>query len=79
MYFLVARLANPQADDIAEMFSGQFEGDILMTDEELEMRNVESRTGLIDTRYRWLNYEVPYFIETQYFSKFSNSKKTSII
>ena len=66
----MARLANPQPDDIAEMFSGQFEGDILMTEEELMERNINARTGLIDTRYRWLNYEVPYFIETQYFSKF---------
>lgn len=65
---LVARLANLKPEDHAEYLSGQFEGDILMTDEEL--RQLQSKTGLIDTRFRWLNNEVPYWIETDFFGKF---------
>ena len=46
--------------------SGKFEGDIMLTDEEL-------RNGLINTARRWPNRTVPFFIDPV-FSKYSSTK-----
>lgn len=45
----------------AEEMSGQFQGDMVLTTEQKEnLFGVASRTGLIDTRYRWPDNLVPY-------------------
>jgi hypothetical protein len=46
--------------------SGKFEGDIVLTDEEL-------RNGLINTARRWPRKTVPFFIDPV-FSKYSSTK-----
>ena len=56
---------------MAEELSGQFQGDILITEEQLKeaTENVKSvsKTGLRDTKYRWVDNIVPYEIDESYF------------
>lgn len=52
---LVHRLNNLQPGEIAEEFSGQFQGDILLTYKQL----LSLRNGWITEKYRWLNQTVP--------------------
>lgn len=72
---LVERLKNLGPDDNAELLSGQFEGDIVMSPEEFEILTGGSRggrTGLIDTRRYWTDKTVPYLIRESDFSEFIN-------
>jgi hypothetical protein len=59
-------LNNLGPDDNAELYGGQFQGDIVIPLN--EDRNV--RTGLRDTRFRWTNNVVPYLIQETDFGKF---------
>lgn len=63
--FSVERLSNLGPDDNAELYGGQFQGDIVIPLE--DDRNV--RTGLRDTRFRWTNNVVPYLIREEDFGK----------
>lgn len=65
----VIKLCNKfiQTDKYPELFSGHFEGDIIMNDKLRSL--IHGRTGLIDTSYRWENGIVPYYINSLYFSK----------
>jgi hypothetical protein len=67
----VERLRHLGKSDLAEELSGQYQGDIVLTPEQLiEYRrgSKASKTGLIDTFYRWRNNTVPYEIDAKYFS-----------
>lgn len=68
----VKRLNNLGPNDLAEELSGQFEGDMVMSPEEIEelvSGGRGGRTGLINTRFRWPNNIVPYTIREEDFSK----------
>ena len=58
---------------MAEELSGQFQGDILITEEQLQEAadNVKSgsKTGLRDSKYRWKDNIVPYHIMESFFGK----------
>lgn len=74
-FVTVERLSNLQETDLAEELSGQFQGDILITEEQLQETadNIKSgKTGLRDTKYRWKDNIVPYQINETYFSKFNH-------
>lgn len=59
----MAKLAAGNPSGNAEEVSGQFEGDIILNDEQMNaIMGKSPRTGLIDTRYRWPNNEVPYVL-----------------
>jgi len=64
-------LNNLGPNDLAEELSGQFEGDIIISPEDLEELLSErgGRTGLIDERYRWTDNVVPYYVNRSHFSK----------
>ncbi|XP_055626256.1 seminal metalloprotease 1-like [Toxorhynchites rutilus septentrionalis] len=63
----VARLQNLQPGDLAEELSGQFEGDMILTDEQyLELFR---RNGMIANKYRWPENTVYYEIEEEYFTE----------
>lgn len=53
---------------MAEEFSGQFEGDILMADSDI--RNFRSADRIWVNNFKWEDNVVPYSIDTQTFSKF---------
>lgn len=53
--------------DHAEELSGQFEGDIVMS--EADIMRLQSKTGLVNTAFRWRDNIVPYEIESYYFSE----------
>lgn len=71
-YFTVERLNNLDPNDLAYLYSGQFEGDIVISEEELEamFNGRGGRSGLIDERYRWTDNIVPYEINETQFSKY---------
>lgn len=48
------------SDDDAEMLAGEYEGDMILTDEQIAL--LDSRTGRLNTKYRWPNNIVPYYI-----------------
>jgi len=65
----IEKLKNLQEDDNAELYSGQYQGDMVMTEEDIQELETgkSSKTGLIAARYRWENNEVPYrIIESQF-------------
>lgn len=66
----VERLRHLSVNDLAEELSGQYQGDIVITPEQLQLSR-RGKTGLIDTRYRWPDNTLPYWIDERYFSKYS--------
>ncbi|CAO1442387.1 unnamed protein product [Diamesa tonsa] len=69
--YQIERLRNLKETDLAEELSGQFQGDIIISEEQLQEAadNVKSgsKTGLRDSKYRWKNNIVPYHINESYF------------
>lgn len=66
-------MKNLGPDDYAELLSGQFEGDMVLSPEEIELLIGEGRggrTGLIDRNVRWTDNIVPYQIREEDFSKY---------
>ncbi|KAG5677775.1 hypothetical protein PVAND_007506 [Polypedilum vanderplanki] len=62
------RLMNLSPYENAEELSGQFEGDIIISPKQLnELFKQNSKTGLIDLKYRWTNNIVPYQIKVKDF------------
>lgn len=57
---LVERLQNLRPGELAEELSGQFEGDIILSDDQWKALNLADRNGLIDTTYRWQDRIVPF-------------------
>lgn len=69
---LVDRLQAISEDDLAEELSGQYQGDILMTDEQMELyrsKKIATRNGLVQKRYRWDGARVPFTIVKHYYGK----------
>lgn len=69
---LVERLQNLGPDDWAELLSGQFEGDMVLSPEEIELLTGGGRggrTGLSDKKYRWKDNIIPYTIREADFSE----------
>uniref|UniRef100_A0A1Q3FQ05 Metalloendopeptidase n=1 Tax=Culex tarsalis TaxID=7177 RepID=A0A1Q3FQ05_CULTA len=64
----IARLHNPQPGDLAEELSGQFEGDIVLTEAQEDAIVKGKRNGLIDVVNRWPNNVVPYEIVEEHFT-----------
>ncbi|XP_063698166.1 seminal metalloprotease 1-like [Culicoides brevitarsis] len=52
--------------DNAEMYSGQFEGDIVLTQD--QVADLLSRNGLVRESKRWINNTVPYLIRSSDFT-----------
>ena len=52
-----------------EELAGEFEGDMVLTDE--QTINLMSKTGLINTKYRWPNAVIPYVIGYEYSEYFN--------
>jgi hypothetical protein len=70
----VERLKNLGADDLAELYSGQFEGDMVMSQEEIDqLLGRRGRTGLTYEYLHWTNKEVPYTIREKDFSESDDS------
>lgn len=65
------RLRRIKKDDLAEELSGQYQGDLVMTKEQMnEYRGGKQRkTGIKDTFYRWKDLTVPYWINETFFGK----------
>jgi len=60
----LALIASGNYKQNIEELSEQFEGDILLTPEQEDILSGKSRTGLIDTRYRWPDNVVYYSLST---------------
>jgi hypothetical protein len=64
-------LHNRSPNERPEFLSGQFQGDIVLTKEQIEdLNDVTDRTGLIDKRYNWPNAVVYIQISPNTFSEF---------
>jgi hypothetical protein len=66
----VEKLEHLGYNELAEEYSGQFEGDMIISQEQLNEMESDRRNGFRDTRYRWKNRQIPYKIETWVFSEF---------
>lgn len=66
----IARLQNLQPGELAEELSGQFEGDIVLTEEQEDVLVKGRRNGMINLARRWPNNVVPYDIVEEHFSEF---------
>lgn len=63
-------------DELAEELSGQYQGDIVLSPEEireLEQPGRNGRTGMINERYLWDDNLIPYRIQEEDFSKYLRS------
>lgn len=56
----IALIASGQHLQKIEELSGQFEGDLVLTDLQKQAINGHLRNGLINTTYRWENNIIPY-------------------
>jgi len=64
----VELLQNLPDGEPAEQWSGQFQGDIIISERQLrEFAERKGRTGLVETRFRWPNDTVPVLIVDGYF------------
>ncbi|XP_029720897.2 seminal metalloprotease 1 [Aedes albopictus] len=63
----IARLQNLQPGELAEELSGQFEGDMILTEE--QFLETYRRNGMINESYRWPQNTVFYDIDDTYFSR----------
>lgn len=60
--YVVAIIESGSYKQNIEELSGQFEGDMVLTNDQERMLKGLDRTGLIDTSYRWPNNTVPYIL-----------------
>ncbi|XP_035903575.1 seminal metalloprotease 1-like [Anopheles stephensi] len=63
-----ARLRNLRPDELAEELSGQFEGDIVLSEEQERSILSNKRNGLIASTYRWPENTVPFEIVEEDFT-----------
>lgn len=71
---LVEKLKNLSDDDVAELYSGQYQGDIVISDEEileLEGNGRNGKTGLLNEDRMWPGGIIPYRVNESHFSKFN--------
>lgn len=69
---LVEKLKNLSEDDVAELYSGQYQGDIVISDEEilqLESNGRNGKTGLIHPDRMWPDGVIPYRVNEEHFSE----------
>uniref|UniRef100_A0A182QCA5 Metalloendopeptidase n=1 Tax=Anopheles farauti TaxID=69004 RepID=A0A182QCA5_9DIPT len=64
----IARLRNLRPDELAEELSGQFEGDIVLSEEQERSLLSNKRNGLIAATYRWPGNTVPVMIVEEDFT-----------
>ncbi|XP_065090087.1 blastula protease 10-like [Ochlerotatus camptorhynchus] len=64
----IKRLRSLQPDDLKEEFSGQFEGDIVLTEEQENAIFSLSRNGRVNLAYRWPNKVIPFVITEDHFT-----------
>lgn len=71
LWILVERLRHITKNDLAEQLSGQYQGDLILTQEQLKnyRGRKQEKTGIKDAFYRWKDQIVPYWINETYFSK----------
>lgn len=74
IYISVEKLESLDGNELAEVFSGQYQGDMIISEEGLkDYRARKARNDdLIDTEYRWDDGIVPYQIVEAHFSNQSN-------
>ena len=60
-------MKNLSPKDLAEELSGQFEGDMVLNQE--QMTDIVYKNGLIADKYRWKDNTVHYYINEDHFSK----------
>ncbi|XP_063698168.1 zinc metalloproteinase nas-4-like [Culicoides brevitarsis] len=60
------KLKHLTKNDNIEVYSGQFEGDIVLTQEQLE--SLMGKNGIIKETKRWINHTVPYVIKENNFN-----------
>ncbi|EAT33220.1 AAEL011550-PA [Aedes aegypti] len=63
----IARLQNLKPGELAEELSGQFEGDMILTEQQFS--EIYRRNGMIDEKYRWPLNTVFYEIEEEWFTR----------
>lgn len=63
-FYSVEKLNNLGPNENAEEFSGQVEGDMLIANDEMTSFN-----GRVESRLRWINNEVHYWIDSTFFGK----------
>jgi hypothetical protein len=64
------KLNNLSSNDNAELYGNQFEGDMVLSEEEIDLLlngERDGRTGLRDERFRWTNKIVPFMIREEDF------------
>ncbi|XP_062557860.1 seminal metalloprotease 1-like [Armigeres subalbatus] len=64
----IERLRNLQPNDLKEELSGQFEGDIVLTEEQETALSSLTRNGLLNEVYRWPDKVIPYVIAEDHFT-----------
>lgn len=73
---LVARLEAISEDELAEELSGQYQGDILITEEQMNLyrsKKMYPKNGLVDKRFRWEGARVPFKIATHFYGNLPNN------
>lgn len=82
-FFLVAKLRQLSRFELAEEFSGQFEGDIVIDSQQLrDISDSSLKFGLYNEKYHWVNGIVPYVITSSHFSRiqlFHNFSENQIL
>lgn len=63
-FYLVEKLNNLEPNENAEEFSGQVEGDML-----IDVDEITSFNGRVESRFRWVNNIVHYWIDPTFFGK----------
>ena len=61
------RISHPEHDELAEEISGQYEGDIVISQTQMDELEEMRRIGHRDTKYRWKENTVPYKIDSPFF------------
>jgi hypothetical protein len=66
----VERLKNLGPDDVATIYSGQFEGDIALLPEQWDqLLGKNGKTAILNKAMYWTDNIVPYYIREEDFSK----------
>lgn len=73
------KLQNPYENENMELFSGQFEGDMVLNLRQwASIDGIIPKTGLINQTYRWINNTVPYEL-SNVFGKLNSMIITAIL
>ncbi|XP_053686029.1 seminal metalloprotease 1-like [Sabethes cyaneus] len=63
----IGRLRNLRPDDLVEELSGQFEGDLLLTEE--QYADIHRKNGMVAEKYRWPSNMLVYEIQQGWFDQ----------